>query len=48
VQDDCNLVLYKSNVHGAYGNDNALGNFKPSDALWNSGTHGRCNEPLFN
>jgi hypothetical protein len=48
VQDDCNLVLYKSNDHGVYGADNALGNFSPRDAIWNSRTHGRCNEPLFN
>jgi hypothetical protein len=44
VQDDCNLVLYKSDVAGSYGHDNALGKFGPHDAIWNSGTHGRCNE----
>lgn len=48
VQDDCNLVLYKYAANGAYGKDNALGNFKASDAMWNSRTSGRCNEPLFN
>jgi len=47
VQDDCNVVLYKYDAQGAYGNDNALGNFKASDAMWNSRTSGRCNEPLF-
>ena len=48
VQNDCNLVLYKSNAQGAYGNDNSLGNFKASDAIWSSRTAGRCNQPLFN
>ena len=48
VQDDCNLVLYKSNRNSkVYGVDNALGNFQPKDAIWNSGTSRRCNDPLF-
>jgi hypothetical protein len=47
VQDDCNLVLYKFSEQGAYGPENALGNFGPSDAIWNSRTNGRCNEPVF-
>ncbi len=47
VQDDCNVVLYKYDAQGAYGNDNALGDFKPADAMWASHTGGRCNEPLF-
>lgn len=48
VQDDCNVVLYRSDPSGSYGADDALGNFAPRDALWNSRTSGRCNEPLFN
>ena len=47
VPDDCNVVLYRSDPSGSYGANNALGNFGPSDALWNSRTSGRCNEPLF-
>jgi hypothetical protein len=48
VQDDCNVVLYRSDPSGSYGADDALGNFAPRDAIWNSRTSGRCNEPLFN
>jgi hypothetical protein len=36
VQDDCNVVLYRSNPSGSYG---------ANDAIWNSRTSGRCNEP---
>ena len=45
VQDNFNVVLYRSDPSGSYGANNALGNFGPSDALWNSRTSGRCNEP---
>ena len=45
VQDNFNVVLYRSDPSGSYGANNALGNFAPSDAIWNSRTSGRCNEP---
>ncbi len=45
VQDDCNVVLYRSDPHGSYGTNNANGIFAPTDAIWNSRTSGRCNEP---